>query len=108
MSPFSLLPSVAFVGFIVLSFLEIGLSECGSSVCSLLLLLFLFFSDRFATLVGETAVCGCHCPRNLAVRMREVLARQWVGVYVPPALRLHYFQCNLFKFDLYFISCCIS
>ena len=23
---------------------------------------------------GETAVCGCHCPRDMAVCMREVLA----------------------------------
>ena len=32
MSPFSLLTSVAFVGCTVVSFLQIGLSECGSSV----------------------------------------------------------------------------
>ena len=42
---------------------------------------------------GETAVCGCHCPRDMAVRMREVLARQWVGICVPLALSLVYFQC---------------
>ena len=40
------------------------------------------FSNGFATLMvsnkGETAVCGCHCPR-------EVLARPWVGVCVPLA-----------------------
>ena len=40
MSPFSLLPSVAFVGWTVVSFLEIGLSECGSSVCVLSFLSF--------------------------------------------------------------------
>ena len=34
----------------------------------------------------ETAVYGCHFPGNMAVRMREVLARPWVGEYVPPAL----------------------
>ena len=36
--------------------------------------------------MGETAVHGCHCPRYMAVRMREVMARPWVGVCVPLAL----------------------
>ena len=31
---------------------------------------------------GKTAVCGCHCPRDMAVRMHEVLARLWDGVCV--------------------------
>ena len=44
--------------------------------------------------MGETAVCGCHCRRDMAVCMREVLARLWAGVCVPLALRLHYFQGN--------------
>ena len=36
---------------------------------------------------GETAVHGCHCPRDMAVRMREVMARPWAGlVYVCPLL----------------------
>ena len=35
---------------------------------------------------GETAVHGCHCPRDMAVRMREVMARPWIGVCVPLAL----------------------
>ena len=35
---------------------------------------------------GETAVHGCHFPRNVAVRMREVIARPGVGVCVPIAL----------------------
>ena len=35
---------------------------------------------------GETAVRGCHCPGNMAVRMRELLVRPWVGVCVPLAL----------------------
>ena len=35
---------------------------------------------------GKTAVYGCHCPGDMAVRMREVLARPWVGVCVPLAL----------------------
>ena len=59
----------------------------------------------FATLVGpnkgETAVCGCHCPRDIAVRMREVLARPWVCVCVPLALSLLYFQCNRIKLNLF-------
>ena len=42
MSPFSLLPSAAFVGFIMVSFLQIGLSECGSSVCVLSFLSFVY------------------------------------------------------------------
>ena len=37
---------------------------------------------------GETAVHGCQCPGDMAVRMREVLARPWVGVCVPLALSL--------------------
>ena len=57
---------------------------------------------------GETAVCGCHCPSDTAVRMREVLARPWVGVCVPLALSLHCFQCNRIKFNLFFINYCIS
>ena len=36
---------------------------------------------------GETAVHGCSCPIDMAVRMREVLARPWVGVCVPLALK---------------------
>ena len=31
---------------------------------------------------GETAVHGCYCPRDLAVRTREVMARPWGGVCV--------------------------
>ena len=31
---------------------------------------------------GETAVHGHHCSGDMAVRMREVLARPWVGVCV--------------------------
>ena len=34
---------------------------------------------------GETTVHGCHCPRDMAVRMREIVARPWVGVCVPLA-----------------------
>ena len=54
------------------------------------------YPNGFATLVvpnkGETAVCGYHCPRDMAVRMREVLAQPWVGVCVLLALSLHYFH----------------
>ena len=31
---------------------------------------------------GETAVHGHHCSGDMAVRMREVLARPWIGVCV--------------------------
>ena len=31
---------------------------------------------------GKTAVHGCHCPGDMAVRMREVLARPWVGAKI--------------------------
>ena len=44
----------------------------------------------------------------MAVRMREVLARLWVGVCVPLALSLYYFQCNSIKFNLFFINYRIS
>ena len=38
----------------------------------------------------------------MAVRM------PWVGVCVPLALSLHYFQCNRITFNLFFINYCIS
>ena len=41
---------------------------------------------------GVTAVYSYHCPRDMAVRRREVMARLWVGACVPFALSLHYFQ----------------
>ena len=34
----------------------------------------------------KTGVHGCQSPRDTAVRMREVMARPWVGVCVPLAL----------------------
>ena len=43
---------------------------------------------------GETVIHGSHCPRDMAVRMREVLARPWFGVCVPLALSLLYFHGN--------------
>ena len=49
-------------------------------------LLVLFLPDGYAMLMkpnkAETAVHGCHCPGDMAVRMRKVLARPWVGVRV--------------------------
>ena len=41
-SPFSLLSSVAFVGFTMVSLLQVGLSECGSRVCVLSFLSFVY------------------------------------------------------------------
>ena len=35
---------------------------------------------------GETAVHDCLCPGDMAVRMREVQARPWVGLGVSRAL----------------------
>jgi len=47
-------------------------------------------TDGYAMLMspskGKTAVHGCHCQRDMAVRMREVMARPRVGVCVPLAL----------------------
>ena len=37
---------------------------------------------------GETAVHGCHCPGDMVVRMREELARSWIGVCVLLVLSL--------------------
>ena len=39
---------------------------------------------------GEAAVLGCHCPGDMAVRMRELLYRPWVGglVYVCPLVQV--------------------
>ena len=51
--------------------------------------------DSYATPMspnkGETAVHGCHCPGDMAVRMRKVLARPLVGVCMPLALNLSYY-----------------
>ena len=44
---------------------------------------------------GETAIHGCQCPRNVAVRMREVITRPGVGVCVPIALVYWYFVIHL-------------
>ena len=46
-------------------------------------------TDSYAMLMSpskvETGVHACHHPRDMAVRMREVMARPWVGVCVPLA-----------------------
>ena len=47
-------------------------------------------TDGYAMLMspskGKTAVHGSHCPLGMAVRIREVMARLWVGECVPLAL----------------------
>ena len=42
----------------------------------------------------ETAVHGCHCAGDMAVRMRKALTRPWVGVQVCHLLVL-FFSLNL-------------
>ena len=39
----------------------------------------------------KTAVHGCHCQGDMAVRMCKVLARPWVGVRVCHLLLLFFF-----------------
>ena len=43
----------------------------------------LFLPDGYAIMISpnkaETAVHGCHCPDDMAVRMRKVLDSPWVG-----------------------------
>ena len=60
-------------------------------------------TDGYAMLMspskGETAVHGCHCSRDMAVRMREVMARPWVGVCVPLALIIIFFFKVFFFID---------
>ena len=40
------------------------------------------FTRQLHTTHAETAAHGCHFPGDMAVRMRKVLARPWVGVGV--------------------------
>ena len=40
------------------------------------------FTRQLHTTHAETAAHGCHFPGDMAVRMRKVLARPWVGVRV--------------------------
>ena len=56
-------------------------------------------TDGYAMLMSpvraqQLSMHCCHYPRYMGVRMREVQARPWVGVCVPLALSLHYFQGN--------------
>ena len=44
---------------------------------------------------AETAVHGCHCPGDMAVRMRKVLARLWVGVGVSHVSFIFHFNSHL-------------
>ena len=48
----------------------------------------------------KTAVHGCHCQGDMAVRMREVLARPWVGVRVCYLLLLLFEKKNHVCFQL--------
>ena len=51
---------------------------------------------------GETAVHGCHCPDDKAMRMDEVLTRPWVGVCVPLALNLTIYIIPLFTLSSFY------
>ena len=51
---------------------------------------------------AETAVHGCHCPGDMAIRMRKVLARPWVGVRVCHLLLLLLIKM---KFVSFFSPC---
>ena len=46
----------------------------------------------------ETAALGCHCSGDMAVRMRELLSRPWVGglVYMCPLLQV----CLIVPYDI--------
>ena len=59
--------------------------------------------DGYAMLMrpnkAVTAVHGCHCPSDMAVRMRKVLARSWVGVRV--CHLLYYSDCLIKSFHVF-------
>ncbi len=59
-------------------------------------LLVQFLPNGYAVLMrpnkAETAVHGCHCLGDMAVRMHKVLARPWVGVWVCHLLLLSLVQ----------------
>ena len=44
---------------------------------------------------GETAVHGCHCLGDMAVRMREVLARLWASLCMPLVLSLPSYNVSI-------------
>ena len=48
---------------------------------------------------AETAVHGCHCPGDIALRMRKVLAWPWIGVECH--LRLLLFRHFFANFDTF-------
>ena len=54
---------------------------------------------------GQTAVCGCQFPRDIAVRMRKVLSRSWTGVCVLLALCLPLNEAqSIFQQLVYFMT----
>ena len=53
---------------------------------------------------AETAVRGCHSPGDMAVRMRKVLARPWVGVRVCHMLLLLLKSITVFSIFVTFES----
>ena len=48
---------------------------------------------------AETAVYGCHCPGDVAVRMRKVQARTWVGVRVCHLFLLLFYDAPHLLYD---------
>ena len=63
--------------------------------------LVLFLPDHYAMLMrpnkAETAVHGCHCSGDMAVRMRKILARPWVGVLVCHLLLFFFFFFHVIR-----------
>ena len=47
---------------------------------------------------AETAVHGCQCPGDMALRMRKVLARPWVSVRVSLAFIAKFIICYLVNY----------
>ena len=68
-------------------------------------------TDCYAMLMspskGKTAAHGCYCPRDMAVCIREVMARPWVGVCVPLALINWQFVIHLPRWEMYLCNSCI-
>ena len=54
---------------------------------------------------AETAVHGCHCPGDMAVRMHNVLTRPWIGVRVS---HLPYFIVLVIKFQFPSSNTCVG
>ena len=53
---------------------------------------------------AETAVHGCHCPGNMAVRMVKALARPWVGVKVCRSSWLAFIFLHILRFVFYLLT----